>query len=91
MTASASPETTEIVVVTGASTGIGAAAARELGRRGFHVLAGVRRERDAEAIRGPGVEPVILDITDADHIRALTARVHEGMREIGRASCRERV
>jgi NAD(P)-dependent dehydrogenase (short-subunit alcohol dehydrogenase family) len=74
----ASPETTEIVVITGASTGIGAAAALELARRGFHVLAGVRRERDAEAIRAPGIEPVILDITDADHIRALTARVHEG-------------
>ena len=65
-------------MITGASTGIGAAAARELARWGFHVLAGVRRERDADAIRGPGIEPLILDITDADHIRALTARVHEG-------------
>ena len=33
----------EMVVVTGASTGIGAATARELVRRGFYVLAGVRR------------------------------------------------
>lgn len=32
----------EVVVVTGASTGIGTATARELSRRGFHVLA-VRR------------------------------------------------
>jgi NAD(P)-dependent dehydrogenase (short-subunit alcohol dehydrogenase family) len=66
----------EIVIVTGASTGIGAATARELAGRGFHVLAGVRREQDAEAIRGPAIEPLIVDITNADHIRALAARVH---------------
>jgi NAD(P)-dependent dehydrogenase (short-subunit alcohol dehydrogenase family) len=42
-----------MAVITGASTGIGAATARELARRGFHVLAGVRRDRDADAIRAP--------------------------------------
>lgn len=61
--------------MTGASTGIGAASARELACRGFHVLAGVRREQDADALRAPGVEPVILDITQPDHIAALAARV----------------
>src|SRR5262245_37828095 len=72
----ASPVTQEIAVITGASTGIGAATARELARRGFHVLAGVRRDRDADAIRGPDIEPLILDITRPDHIRALALRVH---------------
>ncbi|MDH2387277.1 SDR family oxidoreductase [Streptomyces sp. HNM0663] len=62
------------VVVTGASTGIGAASARELARRGFHVLAGVRRDQDADALRAPGIEPVILDITRPDHIAELAAR-----------------
>jgi NAD(P)-dependent dehydrogenase (short-subunit alcohol dehydrogenase family) len=71
-----SPEVQEIVVVTGASSGIGEATARELARRKFHVLAGVRRDQDADAIRGPGIEPLILDITDPDHIRGLAARVH---------------
>lgn len=70
-----SSELQGIAVVTGASTGIGAATARELARRGFHVLAGVRRDRDADAIRGPGIEPLILDITDTDHIQALVTRV----------------
>jgi NAD(P)-dependent dehydrogenase (short-subunit alcohol dehydrogenase family) len=56
MTAQA--EIQEIAVITGASTGIGAATARELARRGFHVLAGVRRDQDAEAIRGPAHELV---------------------------------
>jgi NAD(P)-dependent dehydrogenase (short-subunit alcohol dehydrogenase family) len=36
----------------------------------------VRRDQDADAIRGPGVEPVIIDITNSDHIAALAARVH---------------
>ena len=65
-----------IVVVTGASTGLGAATARELAQRGFHVLAGVRRDRDADAIRRPSIEPLIIDITQPDHIRALADRVH---------------
>jgi len=67
----------ELVVVTGASTGIGAATARELAPRGFHVLAGVRRDRDADAIRGPGIEPLIIDTTNPDHVQALADRVHE--------------
>ncbi|MFB4289914.1 SDR family oxidoreductase [Nonomuraea sp. ATR24] len=61
--------------MTGASTGIGAASARELARRGFHVLAGVRRDQDADALRAPGIEPVILDITRPGHIAGLAARV----------------
>lgn len=71
-----SSESGGLVVVTGASTGIGAATAHELAHRGFHVLAGVRRERDADAIRGAGVEPLILDITSPDHIAALSLRVN---------------
>ena len=64
-----------IVVVTGASTGIGAATARELARRGFHVLAGVRRDRDADALRTANVEPVMLDITEEAGIAALVRRI----------------
>jgi NAD(P)-dependent dehydrogenase (short-subunit alcohol dehydrogenase family) len=70
-----STETRELVIVTGASTGMGAATALELARRGFHVLAGVRRDSDGTALRAAGIEPVILDITNADHIAALAARV----------------
>ncbi len=71
----ASTESQALAVVTGASTGIGAATARELAGRGFHVLAGVRREQDGDAIRGRGIEPVILDITNPDHIADLVQRV----------------
>jgi NAD(P)-dependent dehydrogenase (short-subunit alcohol dehydrogenase family) len=67
----------ELVVITGASAGIGAATACELARRGFHVLAGVRRDIDADAIRAPGIEPVLLDITDSSGIAALVQRITE--------------
>lgn len=60
----------EIMFVSGASTGMGAAAAR-----GYHVLAGVRRGRDGEAIRAEGIEPMILDITRPDQVQALVDRV----------------
>ncbi|MGW4229245.1 SDR family NAD(P)-dependent oxidoreductase [Streptomyces sp. NPDC004980] len=77
-----SSETQKLVVVTGASTGMGASAARELARRGFHVLAGVRRDRDADAVRSTGIEPAILDITEPEQVEALAARVADDPRPL---------
>ena len=65
----------QLVLVTGASAGMGAATARELAGRGYHVLAGVRREVDADALRADGIEPHILDITDESHVAAIAGRV----------------
>jgi NAD(P)-dependent dehydrogenase (short-subunit alcohol dehydrogenase family) len=65
------------VLVTGTSTGIGRATAAELAERGFHVLAGVRKEADADAVRALSperIEPLILDVTDGDAIAALPER-----------------
>lgn len=67
----------EIVVVTGASSGIGAATARELAKRGYHVLAGVRRDMDADAIRAANLEPVMLDITNHADVATVLKRVTE--------------
>ena len=75
MTASNSSDRRELIVVTGASTGMGAATARELARRGFHVLAGVRRDVDADALRADGIEPHILDITVESDVVAIAERV----------------
>lgn len=52
------------VVITGASSGIGEATARHLAGLGFTVRAGVRKEADAERLAGPGIEPLIIDVTD---------------------------
>ena len=57
----------ESVVITGASTGIGAACALHLDRLGWRVFAGVRKQADAEAIRAQGsprLTPISLDVTD---------------------------
>ena len=79
-TASTNKRHEEIVVVTGASTGIGAATAMELAAQGFHVLAGVRRHVDAEPIRATNIEPIILDITDESAIAVLVQRISEDPR-----------
>lgn len=77
-----SEQCNELIVVTGASTGMGAATAKELARRGFQVLAGVRRDVDADALRADGIEPHILDITvDAD-VAAIADRVERDPRPL---------
>ncbi len=65
----------EMIVVTGASSGIGAATARELADRGFHVIAGVRRDSDAETLRAEHIEPIILDITVEADVAAVAHRI----------------
>jgi NAD(P)-dependent dehydrogenase (short-subunit alcohol dehydrogenase family) len=59
------------VVVTGASTGIGAACALDCVSRGMTVFAGVRDPRAGEALAakgGPSLIPITLDVTDEPSI-----------------------
>jgi NAD(P)-dependent dehydrogenase (short-subunit alcohol dehydrogenase family) len=67
--------TTKLAVVTGASSGIGLATARELAGRGYHVLAGVRSQSDADRLAAEGVEPVRVDITDDKQVAELAERI----------------
>ena len=70
-----SGDTSELVVITGASTGIGRASVDHLAAAGFQVLAGVRTEAAAAEVAGGHIEPVLVDITDAGQIAALAERV----------------
>jgi len=63
-----------IAVVTGASSGIGAAAARALAGAGFRVFVGARRlERLREVAAPIGATALPLDVTDAASVGAFTA------------------
>ena len=61
------------VLVTGTSTGIGRTTAERLVERGFHVLAGVRREGDAP----PGTRELLLDVSDPSAVAAARAVAEE--------------
>lgn len=61
----------KLVIVTGASSGIGKAAALRLAGSGFHVLAGVRRAEDAAAWKNiPLAAPLMLDVTKEESVSA---------------------
>jgi NAD(P)-dependent dehydrogenase (short-subunit alcohol dehydrogenase family) len=64
-----------LVIVTGASSGIGEAIALHLREGGFSVLAGVRRDEDAERLSTRGLTPIRLDVTDPEQLAAARAEV----------------
>jgi NAD(P)-dependent dehydrogenase (short-subunit alcohol dehydrogenase family) len=61
------------VVVTGASTGIGRAAVAKAVREGAHVFANVRKQADADSLKGEfgeAVTPLLFDVADEAGVRA---------------------
>jgi NAD(P)-dependent dehydrogenase (short-subunit alcohol dehydrogenase family) len=69
-----------VVLITGTSTGVGAACVTRLAAGGWTVLAGVRRVVDGEALvaRVEGVRPLLMDVTDEVAIE----RAEEMVREV---------
>lgn len=67
-----------VVLVTGASTGIGEATALHLRELGFEPVAAVRRGEDAERLGSQGLRTVKLDVTDEAQIAAARAAVGDG-------------
>jgi NAD(P)-dependent dehydrogenase (short-subunit alcohol dehydrogenase family) len=69
----------EAIVISGASTGIGASSAERLARDGFLVFAGVRTDTDAAAVEAlhPNVRALRLDVTDDASIEAAVTTVAE--------------
>ena len=71
--------TNRVVLVTGASRGIGNCIATDLAAKGWDVIAGVRTEQDAAKLKAAHhrVSQVILDVTNADDIAALDTSLPE--------------
>jgi len=68
-----------IAVITGASSGIGAATARRLAAEGYDVVAAARRRErlDELAASTPGIRAVSLDVTSPESIAALAAKLDD--------------
>ena len=96
----------KIVVITGASTGLGRAIAVETASRGAKAVvvnyahSAAEAEETAGLVRGHGAEAVTIqaDVAEDDGCKAIVAAAAPYGRvdalfnnEIGRASCRERV
>ena len=70
------------VVITGASTGIGWATARLLLERGYRVFGSVRKQADADRLRGEFGEhftPLIFDVTDEAAVLAAARQVRQAL------------
>jgi NADP-dependent 3-hydroxy acid dehydrogenase YdfG len=67
----------EYAVITGASSGIGAATALLLAENGYHVIAGARRKDrlDALAASHAEIEAIELDVTNQSNVDALASQL----------------
>lgn len=73
-------------MITGASTGIGAACALHLDRLGWRVFAGVRRQADADTLKAqssPRLTPISLDVTDTVSISTAASAVAGAVGQAG--------
>ena len=70
-------EMTKVILITGASSGIGFDAARTLARQGHRVYAAARRVERMEPLKEDGVVPVRMDVTDEESMQACVRTILE--------------
>jgi NAD(P)-dependent dehydrogenase (short-subunit alcohol dehydrogenase family) len=78
--------TPKSVVITGASTGIGAACALHLDKLGLRVFAGVRRQADAEALKSKASSRLVaiaLDVADSLSVSTAASAVAGAVGDAG--------
>jgi NAD(P)-dependent dehydrogenase (short-subunit alcohol dehydrogenase family) len=78
--------TPKSVVITGASTGIGAACALHLDKLGLRVFAGVRRQTDAEALKSKASSRLVaiaLDVADSLSVSTAASAVAGAVGDAG--------
>ncbi|KUJ74981.1 oxidoreductase [Thiomicrospira sp. XS5] len=66
------PHTTQTLLITGASTGIGHHAAKHFHQQGYRVIATCRKPSDVEQLKNLGIECVQMDLADTESIRQAT-------------------
>ena len=69
------------VVITGASTGIGRSTAEYLAAKGWQVFAGVRKDKDGDALVAADarIKPILLDVTNPDHVTTAVETVRAAL------------
>jgi NADP-dependent 3-hydroxy acid dehydrogenase YdfG len=73
----------KVVLITGCSSGIGAATAAHLAQRGYTVYASARRPETLAALVADGCRALALDVNDEESMRAAVAQVEAEHGSVG--------
>ena len=71
------PEPSRSVLITGCSSGIGLAAARQLQHRGYQVFASARKNADVKRLQSEGLNAVALNLDCESSIQSALNQVFE--------------
>ena len=66
---------TKVIIITGASSGIGYSTAEYLAKQGHKVYGAARRTEKMEPLRQSGVAPLKMDVTDEASVKEAVAEV----------------